>query len=349
VTKLDSKEWIDHTIRGTLDLLLSGDSYGDRRGAAYGLAGLVKGLGISALKAHNIMSVLQNAAMDNSKIYRQGALFAFELLSERLGRLFEPFVIQILPFLLNSCGDGDENVREAAELAARTVMSQLSGQGVKLVMPALLQGVEDRAWRTKSASIELLGAMAYCAPRQLSTCLPTIVPVLASAVSNTHPKVRADAVLALKKIGEVIKNPEILAVAPTLLDSLSEPDKTSTALDVVIETTFVNAVDAPSLALLIPVVGRGLRHSSAETKKKAAIIVRNICNLVSVRALSSTFPVSLCVFVCQAFLLLHLKTRLQIRKTCPPTLTISFLLSNAVSSITHRKCGNVPSARLVRW
>ena len=60
----------------------------------------------------------------------QGALFAFELLSERLGRLFEPFVIQILPFLLNSCGDGDENVREAAELAARTVMSQV-GKGMK--------------------------------------------------------------------------------------------------------------------------------------------------------------------------------------------------------------------------
>jgi len=98
------------------------------------------------------MSVLQNAAMDNSKIYRQvadenfdlplnklraeregrpsqGALFAFELLSERLGRLFEPFVIQILPFLLNSCGDGDGNVREAAELAARTVMSQV-GKGM---------------------------------------------------------------------------------------------------------------------------------------------------------------------------------------------------------------------------
>jgi hypothetical protein len=62
----------------------------------------------------------------------------------------------------------------------------------------------------------------------LSECVCICVQVLASAVSNTHPKVRADAVLALKKIGEVIKNPEILAVAPTLLDSLSEPDKTST-------------------------------------------------------------------------------------------------------------------------
>jgi hypothetical protein len=80
-------------------------------------------------------------------VKREGALFGFEALSEKLGRLFEPYVIHILPILLNSCGDADQNVREAAELAAKAVMSQLSGQGVKLVMPALLQGTAGcRVW-----------------------------------------------------------------------------------------------------------------------------------------------------------------------------------------------------------
>jgi len=234
------------------------------------------------LKAHDIMSTLQAAAADKkSEGRRQGALFGFEALSERLGRLFEPYVIHILPILLNSCGDNDPGVREAADAAAKAVMSQLSGQGVKLVMPALLQGVEDRAWRTKAAAVDLLGAMAYCAPRQLGTCLPTIVPVMAAAVSDSHVKVREGAKAALAQVGHVIKNPEILAIAPILLESLSDPDKTAKALEVVIETTFVNAVDAPSLALLVPVVQRGLRTRSTDLKKKAATIVGNMCNLVS--------------------------------------------------------------------
>jgi hypothetical protein len=48
-----------------------------------------------------------------------------------------------------------------------------------------------------------------------------------------------------------------------------------------LQTTFVNSVDAPSLALLVPIVHRGLRERSTDTKKKAAQIVGNMCSLVN--------------------------------------------------------------------
>ena len=48
-----------------------------------------------------------------------------------------------------------------------------------------------------------------------------------------------------------------------------------------LQTTFVNTIDAPSLALLVPIVHRGLRERSADTKKKAAQIVENMCSLVT--------------------------------------------------------------------
>lgn len=47
------------------------------------------------------------------------------------------------------------------------------------------------------------------------------------------------------------------------------------------QTTFINSIDAPSLALLVPIVHRGLRERSADTKKKAAQIVGNMCSLVT--------------------------------------------------------------------
>ncbi|KAG6482942.1 hypothetical protein ZIOFF_059581 [Zingiber officinale] len=279
-----SKQEDGQTLASKLiDRMMKSDRYGERRGAAFGLAGVAKGFGISCLKNYSIITALHEGLQDrNSAKSREGALLGFECLCEKLGRLFEPYVIQMLPLLLVSFSDQVAAVREAAECAARAMMSRLTGYGVKLILPSLLKGLEDKAWRTKQSSVQLLGAMAYCAPEQLSQCLPKIVPKLTEILTDTHPKVQDAGQTALQQVGSVIKNPEISALVPTLLMGLTDPNEhTKHSLDILLQTTFINSVDAASLALLVPIVHRGLRERSAETKKKAAQIAGNMCSLVT--------------------------------------------------------------------
>ena len=278
-----NKAFIEETVATLLETCLTGETYGDRRGAAYGLSGCVKGLGLSSLKSFGIMEALKGG-VENKKDTnaREGALLAFECLSGKLGRLFEPYVIQILPMLLSSLGDGKAEVREAADTASRVIMSQLTAQGVKLVLPSLLGGAEEKQWRAKQGSIQLLGSMAYCAPKQLGSCLPQIVPVLGEALADPHPKVSAAAKDAMDEVGSVIKNPEVAKLVPTLMKALADPNKhNKKALDTLLSTIFVNTVDSASLALIIPVVHRGLRDRSGDVKKRAARIVGNLCTLMN--------------------------------------------------------------------
>jgi hypothetical protein len=115
--------------------LLGGKNFGIRRGAAHGLAGVVKGLGVVAMRGQNVLSDLLDAIQDKdvsspplpiglrcrfvdglhghplpqtqSTERREGALMAFEMLCTTLGRMFEPYVKDVLPHLLvrrQTCG-----------------------------------------------------------------------------------------------------------------------------------------------------------------------------------------------------------------------------------------------------
>ena len=186
-----------------------------------------------------------------------GALHAFQCLCEFLGRLFEPYVVAILPLLLTSVADGSGPVRHAAVAAAEKIMGQLSAQGVKMVLPALLRSLEEDKWRTKHAAVEILATMAHCAPKQLSSTLPQVVPALTEVLTHSHPRVQEGANAALAGVGAVIKNPEIGAIVPTLLAALSQPAKhTTAALDALAHCQFEHCVDPPSPSLIVPVLHR---------------------------------------------------------------------------------------------
>jgi CLASP N terminal len=234
--------------------LFQGEKYAIRRGAAYGIAGVIKGKGITGMSEFDVLRRLQTAAEDKKQFQsRQGVMFLLETLSTTLGRLFEPYITHVLPLLLSSFGDTTTDVREATQDASRIIMGNLSAYGVKLILPTLLEGLDEKQWRSKKGSIELLGMMAYCSPRQLSVSLPVVIPRLTGVLTDSHAQVRTAANKSLKQFGEVISNPEIQALVPTLLKALVDPTKTPNALSALLKTSFMHYIDHSSLALVSPI------------------------------------------------------------------------------------------------
>jgi hypothetical protein len=279
-------------VQEMMDQLLQTKKYATQRGAAYGLAGIVKGRGISTLREFRIMAHLQDATENKKEPHqRQGALLAYELFATILGRTFEPYVIKIVPQLLALFGDVNADVRDACLDAAKACFSNLSSYGVKQILPTLLDGLDDTQWRSQKGACDLLGAMAYLDPQQLAASLPDIIPPLTVVLNDTHKEVRNAANRSLQRFGEVISNPEIKSLVSVLLKALSDPTKfTDEALDSLIKVSFVHYLDAPSLALVVRILERGLSDRS-NTKRKSAQIIGSLAHLTERKDLTAHLPI----------------------------------------------------------
>ncbi|KAF2759956.1 ARM repeat-containing protein [Pseudovirgaria hyperparasitica] len=279
-------------VQQMMDKLLNSKKYAERRGAAYGLAGIVSGKGIIAFREYRLLVTLKGATENKKEAnQRQGAFLAYELLSLVLGRVFEPYVIQLVPQLLVGFGDSSADVREACLDAAKVCFSTLSSFGVKQVLPTLLEGLDDQQWRSKKGACDSLGAMAYLDPEQLALSLPEIIPPLTQVLTDSHKEVRASANRSLQRFGEVISNPEIKSTVNVLLKALSDPTKhTDDALDALIKVSFVHYLDAPSLALVVRILERGLGDRSA-TKRKSSQIIGSLAHLTERKDLTAHLPI----------------------------------------------------------
>lgn len=265
--------------------LYDGSDYGQRKGAAYGIAGIIRGLGMQAIKQQT--GFMKKAIQDSKVNKKIGALIGIEVFTLMLGRLFEPYINQLLPSLLVCYGDPTNAVRDATEATSRTLMGCLSATGVRMILPVLLKAIDQDAWRTKVGSVQLLASMGHCAPKQLSICLPTIVPKVIEVLGDSHMKVQEAASQALRQLCQAIKNPEISSLSKHIMNALQDPaNLTHNCLVLITKLEFKHFIDAASLSLIMPILQRGFKERSSETRKISAQIIGALYLLTNQRDLA---------------------------------------------------------------
>lgn len=276
-------------LKDLYKILYDGTDYGQRKGAAYGIAGISRGLGMAAIKQQT--GFMRKAIQDSKVNKKIGGLIGIDVFTHMLGRLFEPYVIQLIPNILACFGDPNTTVRETTDETAKTLMRYMSATGVRLTLPILLKAIDQDVWRTKVGSVQLLASMGNCAPKQLSLCLPTIVPKVIEVLGDSHMKVQEAAAQALKQLCRAIRNPEVASMSKQIMNALQDPaNDTHSCLLSFTKLEFKHFIDAASLSLMMPILQRGLKERSSETRKIAAQTIGALYLLTNQRDLSPYLP-----------------------------------------------------------
>jgi elongation factor 3 len=101
--------------------------------------------------------------------------------------------------------------------------------------------------------------------------------VIEAMSSGTKPEVTKAAQEALTQMSMLCTHKETVKLREDLVAALIDPDKTEECMEKMISLTFVNAIGAPSLAIMVPVISRALVDGAGIVKAKAAKACASMC------------------------------------------------------------------------
>ncbi|CAM9911023.1 unnamed protein product [Ectocarpus sp. 6 AP-2014] len=217
----------------------------------------------------------------NAPPAREGALLAIHAICELAGPGGEPYVVALLPLVLQANGAQAAQVRAAAADAGAAVARTLNPHAVRVALPMITEAVANDTWRIKAGALEVMAVMAESSPQQVALALPEIVPVVSHQVWDTKREVQAASKHALLAACACIGNPDIEPLVDRLVRVIAKPAETESTLDALLATTFVTRVDRATLSVIAPLLSKCLKTRQSNMHRKAGMVIGNMCRLVT--------------------------------------------------------------------
>ncbi|KAK5658286.1 hypothetical protein OQA88_2261 [Cercophora sp. LCS_1] len=214
---------------------------------------------------------------------REKALNAIQAIAQHseVSAHVEPYLVQLLPNVLAGAGDKITAVKNAAIAAALAIAEGINPNAVKATLPALIDSLRNaQKWPEKMTVLDFIDTIVRTAPAQTSFLVPALIPVVSEAMWDTKKEVKERAFKTMEKVCQLIVNKDIERFIPEVIKCIAKPENVPETVHLLGATTFVTEVQEPTLALMVPLLDRGLAERDTAIKRKAAVIVDNMCKLV---------------------------------------------------------------------
>ena len=193
----------------------------------------------------------------------------------------EPYLVSLLAPTLAAVGDKMTQVKTAAQAASLAIVKAINPNAVKSVLPPIIKSIlTAQKWPEKMTGLLCIEALVESAPTQLAYRVPDLIPVVSESMWDTKPEVKKAAYGTMEKVCGLIVNKDIDRFIPELIKCIAKPENVPETVHLLGATTFVTDVHEPTLAIMVPLLDRGLTERETAIKRKSAVIVDNMCKLV---------------------------------------------------------------------
>jgi len=216
-------------------------------------------------------------------VVRQNACEAIAAIAQhaQVSPTVEPYLVELLPLTLSAVGDKMATVKVAAQNAALSITKAVNANAVKLLIPHFIESIRNaQKWPEKMTDLECIEALCEVSPAQTAFRVPELIPIVSEAMWDTKPEVKKKAYGTMEKVCALIVNRDIDRFIPELIKCIAQPENVAETVHLLGATTFVTDVHEPTLAIMVPLLERGLKERETAIKRKSAVIVDNMCKLV---------------------------------------------------------------------
>jgi len=182
---------------------------------------------------------------------------------------------------LEQAGHRSKAVVKAGIDAAMAICTNINPFAMKSLLPSIFGKLPvEVKWQIREVALKCLVALGASAPKQLSNALPLLVPEITACMWDTKKQVKKAATEAMREALKVIGNKDIEHMTEKILTAITKPKEVPEIMHEMAGVTFVQSVESPALAMVVPLLLRGLREKTTATKRQSAVIIENMSKLV---------------------------------------------------------------------
>jgi len=189
--------------------------------------------------------------------------------------------LHLLYIGLEAVDSKNAEIAKLGKEAALAICQKINPFAMKSLLPALFALLPvEKKWTLREASLDCISGFNKTAPKQLGNALPEIVPEVTACMWDTKKQIKAAATNAMKSACDVIGNKDIEHMTDKIITAITKPAEVPEIMHKMAGVTFVQSVESPALAMVVPLLLRGLREKITATKRQSAVIIENMSKLV---------------------------------------------------------------------